>query len=65
MMLSGRGVIAIPARLESTRLPNKLLLARTGKPLLAHVAERCRAAAARSGGRLTEEIGRASCRERV
>lgn len=29
----------IPARLESTRLPRKLLLAETGKPLIAHTIE--------------------------
>lgn len=34
------GVIAIiPARLSSTRLPRKVLLAETGKPLIAHVVE--------------------------
>ena len=54
MISFARGAIAIPARLESMRLPNKLLLARTGRPLLAHVVERCLAAAARSGGQLTE-----------
>lgn len=32
-----RTLIVIPARLESTRLPRKLLLAETGKPLLWHV----------------------------
>lgn len=34
------GVIAIiPARLSSTRLPRKVLLSQTGKPLIAHVVE--------------------------
>ena len=33
-------LIVIPARLESTRLPRKLLLAETGKPLLLHTIER-------------------------
>ncbi|MBL4697464.1 MAG: 3-deoxy-manno-octulosonate cytidylyltransferase [Phycisphaerales bacterium] len=34
------GVIAIiPARLSSTRLPRKVLLSETGKPLVAHVVE--------------------------
>lgn len=37
---SPRAVIAIPARLKSTRLPNKLLLDQTGRPLLAHVIDR-------------------------
>ena len=32
--------VVIPARLESTRLPRKLLLAETGRPLIAHVIER-------------------------
>jgi 3-deoxy-manno-octulosonate cytidylyltransferase (CMP-KDO synthetase) len=31
--------IVIPARLESTRLPRKLLLSKTGKPLLQHTHE--------------------------
>ena len=35
-----RAVIVIPARLESTRLPNKLLLAESGKPLICHTVER-------------------------
>lgn len=32
-------VVVIPARLESTRLPRKLLLAETGKPLIVHTCE--------------------------
>jgi 3-deoxy-manno-octulosonate cytidylyltransferase (CMP-KDO synthetase) len=32
-------VVIIPARYDSTRLPGKPLLARTGKPLIQHVAE--------------------------
>lgn len=36
---SGARVGIIPARLESTRLPRKLLLAETGKPLLQHTHE--------------------------
>ncbi|MFM8570482.1 MAG: cytidylyltransferase domain-containing protein, partial [Pirellula sp.] len=31
-----RAQIVIPARLASTRLPEKLLLAQTGTPLIAH-----------------------------
>jgi len=39
-----RSMIVIPARLASTRLPRKLLLAETGKPLLQHTYEAaCRA----------------------
>ncbi len=34
-----RSTIVIPARLASTRLPQKLLLAETGKPLLQHTYE--------------------------
>lgn len=34
-----KAVIIIPARLESTRLPRKLLLAKTGKPLIQHTWE--------------------------
>jgi len=54
-----RSTIVIPARLASTRLPRKLLLAETGKPLIQHTYE----AAARA--MRPSEIGRASCRERV
>lgn len=46
-----RDVLAIiPARLASTRLPEKVLLDRTGKPLIQHVYEAARAA--RSIGRV-------------
>lgn len=34
-----RSTIVIPARLASTRLPQKLLLAETGKPLIQHTCE--------------------------
>lgn len=34
----------VPARRASTRLPDKLLLAESGRPLLAHTLERCLAA---------------------
>jgi 3-deoxy-manno-octulosonate cytidylyltransferase (CMP-KDO synthetase) len=34
-----RSTIVIPARLASTRLPRKLLLAKTGKPLIQHTYE--------------------------
>jgi 3-deoxy-manno-octulosonate cytidylyltransferase (CMP-KDO synthetase) len=34
-----KSVIVIPARLHSTRLPRKLLLAETGKPLIQHTYE--------------------------
>jgi 3-deoxy-manno-octulosonate cytidylyltransferase (CMP-KDO synthetase) len=33
--------VVIPARRASTRLPEKLLLAESGRPLLAHTLERC------------------------
>ena len=36
--------VLIPARRASTRLPEKLLLAETGRPLLAHACERAAAA---------------------
>lgn len=36
--------MVIPARRASTRLPQKLLLAESGRPLLAHTIERCLAA---------------------
>lgn len=41
-------VAIIPARLGSTRLPGKVLLDRTGKPLIRHVWESARAAASLS-----------------
>ncbi len=34
-----RSYIVIPARLASTRLPRKLLLSETGKPLIQHTYE--------------------------
>lgn len=39
-----RAVVVIPARLASTRLPRKLLLAESGRPLIHHVYERAAAA---------------------
>ena len=37
-------VVVVPARAASTRLPRKLFLAESGRPLLAHTLERCLAA---------------------
>jgi 3-deoxy-manno-octulosonate cytidylyltransferase (CMP-KDO synthetase) len=34
-------ILAIPARLESSRLPRKLVAEIDGKPMLQHVLERC------------------------
>lgn len=45
-----RATIIIPARLGSTRFPEKVLASRTGKPLVQHVAEA--AAAARCANRV-------------
>lgn len=39
-----KGIIVIPARLESSRLPNKLLLNETGKPLIQHTIDCARVA---------------------
>lgn len=39
MIVKPEYVVIIPARLESQRLPGKVLLAETGKPLIQHVAE--------------------------
>ena len=39
LTLHCRSYIVIPARLESTRLPQKLLLSETGKPLIQHTYE--------------------------
>jgi len=41
--------IVIPARLASTRLPRKLLLSETGKPLIQHTYEAARRAASPAG----------------
>ena len=43
-MLVPRVVVAVPARLESARLPGKLLADIAGKPMLQHVLQRCRLA---------------------
>lgn len=34
-------ILAIPARLESSRLPRKLVADIGGKPMIGHVLERC------------------------
>src|SRR6476620_6835041 len=44
-----RSVIVIPARLASTRLPRKLLLSETGKPLIQHTYEAAQQARLPSG----------------
>ena len=46
---SASGFLVIPARLASTRLPRKLLLAETGKTLIQHTYEAARRAARASG----------------
>ena len=43
-MPQNRSMIVIPARLQSTRLPRKMLLAETGKPLIQHTYEAARRA---------------------
>jgi len=48
--------VVIPARLESTRLPRKLLLAETGRPLVAHTVERVLSAMAASEGAITRVL---------
>src|SRR5262245_8892931 len=47
--MTSRSTIVIPARLASTRLPRKLLLAETGKPLLQHTYEAASKATRPSG----------------
>ena len=39
-----RSVVAVPARLQSSRLPNKVLAEIGGKPMIQRVLERCRQA---------------------
>jgi 3-deoxy-manno-octulosonate cytidylyltransferase (CMP-KDO synthetase) len=51
-----RGIIVIPARLASTRLPNKLILQETGRPLLAYVVGNARRAVAMSDGQLQKVV---------
>lgn len=50
------GIIVIPARLQSSRLPRKLLLNDTGRPLLAYTIEQAQLAVAASHGLLREVI---------
>lgn len=54
-----RALAIIPARLASTRLPEKILLARTGKPLIQHVYEAARSA------RLVERVVVATDDDRI
>src|SRR5690348_2718045 len=49
MIADIRSYIVIPARLASTRLPRKLLLRETGKPLIQHTYESARRAKLPSG----------------
>ena len=51
-----KGVIAVPARFASTRLPNKLVLAKTGRPILSYVIENCHRAIEMSRGSLVEVV---------
>ncbi|HEX9794551.1 MAG TPA: 3-deoxy-manno-octulosonate cytidylyltransferase [Planctomycetota bacterium] len=44
MTAAGEPVIVVPARRASARLPDKLLLAESGRAVLAHTIERCLAA---------------------
>lgn len=53
---NAKGLIAIPARLGATRLPNKLLLSETGRPLLSHVVENCSKAVEESKGLLVDVV---------
>ena len=39
-----QAVVAVPARLQSSRLPNKVLAEIGGKPMIQRVLERCREA---------------------
>lgn len=49
-------VVIIPARLRSTRLPEKALLAETGRPLVVHTAKRAEEAAQASDGVITRVL---------
>ncbi len=56
-------MLILPARLESTRLARKLLLAETGRPLLAHTVEKALEVLAGSGGRISRVLVAADCEE--
>ncbi len=58
-----KAVLILPARLASVRLERKLLLAETGRPLLAHTVERALEAAAASGGSISRVLVAADCEE--
>ena len=58
-----RAALVLPARLASTRLARKLLLAETGRTLLAHAVERALEAQAASGGRIARVLVAADCEE--
>ncbi len=53
---SSYGIIVIPARLQSSRLPQKLLLNDSGRPLLAYTIEQAQLAVAASQGLLREVV---------
>lgn len=54
--MSGHIAILIPARLESTRMPEKLLRAATGRPLITYAVEAAAAARDASDGAVAEVI---------
>jgi len=58
-----KAALILPARLASVRLERKLLLAETGRPLLAHTVERALEAAAASAGRISRVLVAADCRD--
>lgn len=53
---SPKGIIAVPARFASTRLPNKLILSKTGRPILSYVIENCHRAIEMSRGTLVDVV---------
>ncbi|MHC4871591.1 MAG: 3-deoxy-manno-octulosonate cytidylyltransferase [Planctomycetota bacterium] len=56
MKNTGNAVIIIPARLASTRMPEKLMRSDTGKPLITHTVEKAEAARDASDGRISQVI---------
>src|SRR4051812_38631302 len=56
--------VVIPARLQSSRLPGKVLAPIAGKPMVVHVAERARASGARRGLVATDDAEGARAGER-
>lgn len=65
MQASFKGVIIIPARLQSQRLPNKMLAPINGQPMIWHVWQRAQASARELGARVVVAAAEAEVVELV